>query len=195
MPEHSTFAIILAAGESKRFGSTKQLADYGGESLVLRAVRLAEEVCGDRSVLVAGSDWQRVVAACRPQRGFFVRNDKYASGMSSSIACGIGSVTHTATAVLLMMADQPLVTAAHLNSLIGEWRKAPGDIVVSEYSGIQGPPVIFPAQSFERLMKLEGDRGARSLLIDSDYSITGLEFSAGAVDIDTAEDLAKLTKS
>ncbi len=195
MPEHSTFAIILAAGESKRFGSTKQLADYGGESLVLRAVRLAEEVCGDRSVLIAGSDWQRVVAACRPQRGFFVRNDKYDSGLSSSIACGIGSVAHTATAVLLMMADQPLITAAHLNSLISEWRKAPDDIVVSEYSGVQGPPVIFPARSFERLMRLEGDQGARSLLIDSTYSVSGLEFGAGAVDIDTPEDLDRLRKS
>lgn len=195
MPEYSIFAIILAAGESKRFGSTKQLADYGGEPLVLRAVRLAEEICGDHSVLVAGNDWQRVVIACRPQRGFFVRNDDYDSGISSSIACGVGAVAHTANAVLLMMADQPLIAVGNLNSLIDKWREAPNDIVVSEYSGVQGPPVIFPAHCFDRLMRLEGDQGARALLKDAGYSVSGLAFDEAAVDIDTAEDLAKLTDS
>ena len=195
MPEHSIFAIILAAGESKRFGSTKQLADYDGESLVLRAVRLVEAVCGDRSVLVAGNDWQKVLAACQPQRGFFVRNDKYDSGMASSIACGIGSVAHAAGAILILMADQPLVTAAHLNALVGQWRDAPRDIVVSEYSGVQGPPAVFPAQCFDSLMKLEGDQGARALLRDSEYSVSGIAFDPAAVDIDTPEDLHRLIGS
>ncbi len=195
MPDHSTFAIILAAGESSRFGSTKQLALLHDETLVGRAVRLAEEVCGDRSVLVVGSDWKIVLAACGPQRGFFVRNDNYESGMASSIACGVKSVAHIADAVLLMMADQPLITAEHLNSLLEEWKKAPDDIIVSEYSGIQGPPVIFPENCFDGLMKLEGDQGARSLLSDNRYSVKGLAFDAAAIDIDTPEDLAKLERN
>jgi len=192
MTEHSTFAIILAAGESKRFGSTKQLAEYEGAPLVQRAVRLAEAVCGDHSVLVTGNDWQRVLAACGPQRGFFVRNDKYASGMASSIACGVKSVAHCADAVLLLMADQALITEDHLTSLIHAWHKAPRGIVASEYSRVQGPPVIFPVGCFDSLMNLEGDQGARALLNDSACSVTGIQFDAGEVDIDTPEDLARL---
>ena len=192
MPEHSVFVIVLAAGQSSRFGSTKQLAEFDGESLVARAVRRAEEFCGDRSVLVVGSDWRRVLAACEPQRGFFVRNENYESGMASSIACGIRSVAHVADAVLLLMADQPLITAEHLNSLLGEWKKAADDIIVSEYSGVQGPPVVFPAHCFDSLMRLEGDQGARALLKDSRYSVKGLVFDAAAVDIDTPEDLENL---
>jgi molybdenum cofactor cytidylyltransferase len=195
MPEYSTFAIILAAGESQRFGSTKQLANFGNETLVRRAVRLAYAVCGDNTVLVVGNDWQRVLAACGPQRGIIVRNDEYASGMASSIASGVASVAKTADAVLLLLADQPLITEKHLCSLIDEWHKAPDGIVASEYSDVQGPPVIFPASCFGRLMKLEGDQGARALLNEPDCPLTGIEFGEGAIDIDTPEDLAGLTKS
>ena len=195
MPEYSTFAIILAAGESKRFGSTKQLANFANETLVRRAVRVAEAVCGDDTVLVVGNDWQRVLAACGPQRGIIVRNDEYSSGMASSIASGVASVPESADAVLLLLADQPLVTEKHLRSLIDEWQKAPDDIVASEYSDVQGPPIIFPACCFGRLMKLEGDQGARAILKDSACPVTGIAFGAGAIDIDTPEDLAGLMKS
>lgn len=195
MPEQVQFAIVLAAGQSSRFGSTKQLAKLDGETLVHRALRLAEEVCGDQTVLVIGSNWKTVLAACGPLRGYFVHNDKYGSGMASSIACGVRSVLHSADAVLLMMADQPLITAQHLNSLLSEWQKAPDDIIVSRYSGIEGPPVVFPANCFDSLMKLEGDQGARSLLSGNRYSVKGLAFDAAAIDIDTPEDLAKLERN
>ncbi len=192
MPEHSIFAIILAAGESNRFGSTKQLAQWDGLTLVSRAVRLAESVCGDRSVLVVGNDWQKVLAACGPQLGFFVLNEDYESGIASSIACGVGSAAHTADAVLLLMGDQPLITAQHLDALIAHWRATPEDIVVSEYAGVQGPPAIFPARCFESLSQLEGDQGARSVLSDGRFSVSGISFEAAAIDIDSPEDLANL---
>lgn len=192
VPQQSIFAIVLAAGESSRFGSTKQLSEFEGESLVRRAVRLAEDVCRDHTVLVVGNDWKRVLAACGPQRGFFLRNEEFSSGLASSIACGVRSVAHAANAILLLMADQPLITAAHLDALIAHWSGAPENIVVSEYSGTRGPPVIFPARCFESLSKLQGDRGARSVLSDSRYLVSGIGFDAAAIDIDTPADLAKL---
>ena len=192
MSEYSLFSLILAAGESSRFGSTKQLTKFDGETLVSRTVRLAEDICGERTVLVVGNDWKRVLEACDPLCGFFVYNDNYKSGIASSIVCGINAVAHSADAILLLMADQPLITTQHLKSLISEWRRAQNEIVISEYSGIQGPPVIFPAQCFDNLMKLKGDQGARSLLTNPKFSIRGLAFDAAAIDIDTPEDFAKL---
>ncbi|MEE8344603.1 MAG: nucleotidyltransferase family protein, partial [Woeseiaceae bacterium] len=117
------------------------------------------------------------------------------SGMASSIACGVNSVAHGADAVLLLMADQPLVTAEHLRALINEWLEAPNEIVISEYSDIRGPPVVFPAHCFDSLMKLEGDQGARSGLADTKCPVRGLAFEAAAVDIDTPGDLARLVRN
>ena len=192
MSECSLFSLILAAGESSRFGSTKQLTKFDGEALVSRTVRLAENICGECTILVVGNDWKRVLKACGPLCGFFVYNDNYKSGMASSIVSGINAVAHSADAILLLMADQPLITMQHLQSLISEWRRAQDKIVISEYSGIQGTPVIFPAQWFDDLMKLKGDQGARSLLTNPEFSIRGLAFDAAAIDIDTPEDFAKL---
>lgn len=193
MPEQTVFAIVLAAGASNRFGTSKQLAEFEGEPLVHRALRVAQDACGDRTVLVVGSDWKKVLAACGQKRGFFVRNEQYESGMASSIARGVSSVAHTADAILLLTVDQPLITAEHLNSLISEWYSAPEAIVVSEYSGVQGPPAVFPARCFDSLRKLEGDQGARSLLSNRSYSVRGIALDAAATDIDTPQDLADLS--
>jgi molybdenum cofactor cytidylyltransferase len=195
MPKFSLFSLILAAGESSRFGSNKQLIEFGGETLVNRTVRLAEDICGDRTILVVGNDWERVLDACSPLCGFFVYNDNYKSGIASSIVCGINAVAHSADAILLLMADQPLITSQHLKSLISEWREAQNEIVISEYSSIQGPPVIFPAQCFNNLIKLKGDQGARSLLTNPKFSIRSLTFDAAAIDIDTPEDFKKLKRN
>ena len=153
---------------------------------------LAEDSCGTRTVLVVGHDWEKVLAACGPLQGFFVRNDDYASGIASSIARGVSAIAHCADAVLLLLADQPLITTEHLRSMIEEWLRSPDRIVISEYAGVQGPPVVFPAACFDDLCKLRGDQGARSLVDSGKYEVKGLRFDAAAVDVDTPEDLTKI---
>ena len=186
------FAVVLAAGAARRFGSTKQLAAIDGESLVRRAVRLAEAVCGPRTVLVTGADWRRVFEACGQLRGFLVRNDRYADGMSSSIAAGVRTVEGAADAMLLMLADQPLITESHLENLIGCWSAAPDTIVASGYAGVAGPPAIFPAAFFRELASLEGDAGARAIIAANEERVQRVDFEDAAVDVDRPADLTRL---
>jgi CTP:molybdopterin cytidylyltransferase MocA len=185
------FALVLAAGSGRRFRSSKQLALYHGTALVTRAVRLAEAVCGPRTVLVAGHDWARVVEACRPLQGFFVNNTQHGRGMSSSIACGVGSVAGAADAVLLLLADQPLVTARHLEQLVATWSRARDDVAATSFAETTGPPVIFPGRSFAALGQLRGDRGARELLT-ADHRVHTVRLEDAAMDVDVPEDIDRL---
>lgn len=186
------FAVVLAAGSASRFGSAKQLEPWRGSPLVAHAVRLAESVCGARSILVTGYEWRAVVDACRPLRGFFVNFRGFEAGMATSIACGVRAVAGAADAVLLLLADQPLVTRDHLQQLIARRAASPGDIVASAYGGTRGPPVIFPARTFGRLVQLEGDRGAREILAEEGARVQEVPFADAAVDIDRPEDLRRL---
>lgn len=183
------FAIVLAAGSGSRFGGLKQLARYERTPLVVRAVRIAEAVCGPRSVLVAGHEWRAVVDACRPLRGFFTNNTAYRAGMGGSIACGVKAVREAADAVLLMLADQPLVTVDHLQQLIAARLDSSDCIAVTSFAGTEGPPVIFPRRCFADLGKLEGDQGARVVLERAGGRVRPVRFEPAAVDVDAPEDL------
>lgn len=192
MPVNNIYALVLAAGKSSRFGATKQLEIYEGMSLAARAVRLAEQTCGSRSVLILGNDWQSVAVSCAPLQGFFLVNSEFAAGISTSIAAGMRSIYHVADAVLVILADQPLITAAHLQALVAEWEQNASSIVASCYANTLGPPAIFPRQYFAALAGLEGDKGARKLLETGGDEVRRIIFTDGAVDIDTPDDLRKL---
>lgn len=189
MKEKSVFALVLAAGQSSRFGKTKQLENYLGIPLVTRSVRLAEAVCRQNSVLVAGNDWRRVSDICAPLAGFFVVNPLFAEGLAGSIACGIRSVAEVADATLLLLADQPLITGAHLQLLVDTWQETPASIVASAYAGISGPPVIFPRRDFADLTRLNGDSGARSIIEANKERVKVIAFEPAALDIDRQSDL------
>ena len=192
MPENSLFAIVLAAGSASRYGATKQLAEFNGRPLVCRAARVAESVCARNSVLVVGNDWQKVAAACEPLLGFMVVNDNYAEGIGASLSAGVSSVAEVAGAVLILLADQPLITQGHLQQLIEAWRASPNSIVASAYAGTAGPPVIFPRAYFADLMSLTKDRGARSILGAARDRVLTVRCDDAAIDIDEPGDLDRL---
>ena len=191
MKGKSVFAVVLAAGQSSRFGKTKQLEKYQGIPLVTRSVRLGEAVCGSNTVLVAGNDWQRVTDICAPLAGFFVVNPRFADGLASSIECGIRSVAEVADAVMLLLADQPLITSAHLQVLLDTWQSSRESIVASAYAGTTGPPVIFPRRDFADLIRLSGDRGARSMIDANRERVKVIVFEPAALDIDRQSDLKR----
>ena len=192
MGADDVFAIVLAAGSARRFGTTKQLATLRGQPLAARATRLAESVCGNRVVLVTGNDGARVAAACAPLAGFITVNTDYEAGLSGSIRAGIGAVRPVAAGALLVLADQPLVSTDDLMTLLAKWRRRPGAIVASSYAGTTGPPVIFPRKLFPELAALQGDRGARQVIDEHADLVERVECEAAAVDIDRPEDLERL---
>ena len=132
------FAVVLAAGSASRFGSVKQLAEIDGVPLVHRAVRAATEVCGDRTALIAGHAWKAVSEACVPLPGFLIVNENHADGLGTSIAAAVRSVRHATQAVVVLLADQAMITAQHIQALCDAWSGADDEIVATEYAGKVG---------------------------------------------------------
>lgn len=187
--EKNIVGIVLAAGAASRFGSTKQLAKVDGITMVQKAHGIAVQAFGANTVLVIGHDWQAVYDACQPLQGFLLLNPDYSDGLGNSIAQAVRAVQHTADAVVILLADQVLISVDHVLSLLAAWDGSQDQIVATEYSGIAGAPTLFPRGCFADLATLEGDSGGRHLLSDDRFQLNSLVFDAAAVDIDTPEDL------
>jgi molybdenum cofactor cytidylyltransferase len=191
--DKKVFGVVLAAGAASRFGSTKQLAEIDGTTLVQRSHDVAIDACGSSTVLVVGHDWQAVRDACELAGGFLIVNQEYNSGLGTSIAQAVRSVQHVADAIVVLLADQVLITSEHVRALVAAWDGAHDRIVATAYADTVGAPVLFPSGCFADLAKLEGDSGGRQLLSDERFQVTEIVFEAAAVDIDTPDDLKQIS--
>lgn len=185
-------AVVLAAGRATRFGKTKLLADYAGQPLVRRAAAAACGACPGNTWLVTGYAADAVVAATQGLLVQQVHNPDYAEGMGSSIARGVAACADGADAVIVVLADQPLVREPHLQALIDSWGSGLADIVATAFSGTRGPPVIFGRDYFAALCALQGDTGAKEILRRHADDVDSIACSDAAIDIDTPADLDAL---
>lgn len=180
----SVAAVILAAGASTRLGEAKQLVTLGGERLLERAVRIAREAGLSPVIVVVGARAAEIAATCDLREAQVVRCERWAEGMSQAIRVGITAVAETnAASAVVLTADMPFVTAAHLQALSRRHR----EVRASGYDGRKGVPAHFPRTAFPELQQLEGDSGARELL----QRAQTVELGADALDIDTPESLAE----
>jgi molybdenum cofactor cytidylyltransferase len=186
------YALVLAAGLSRRYGSSKLLEELSGTPLLRHALTAAQAVCPGKVVLVTGHDSEDIVNAASGLADQIVLNGEYRSGIGSSIARGVSHLREVAAAITIMLADQPLVTTAHISQIIEKWSNDPDAIVATRYSGVDGPPVLFGCRYFAQLCELEGDTGARHILLEHRDAVRTVEFEPAAIDIDTPDDLKAL---
>ena len=110
------------------------------------------------------------------------------------MAVGIGSVAAATEAAIIALGDQPRVPDAVLLGLLAAWRGTGAPIVAPRYAGgVRGNPVLFDADLFRELRKLDGDEGARSVILRSADRVRLVDFDVEMpIDVDTPEDLARL---
>jgi len=184
--------IVLAAGCSSRFGTTKLLAKIGDESMIRRVVKSVSSSRVSSVYVVAGHDAARVSQEIIDLCDGIVVNSEYRSGMGSSIASGINSLPANSDGALIVLGDQPLVSPANFDALIEAWSKKRSHAVLSRHAGVLSPPSLFPRSMFPRLESLRGDVGARSSLGVGEYEVVEFDSAWPLTDIDTREDLKKL---
>ncbi len=183
--------LLLAAGGSSRFGSPKVLARYRGESLVRRGAHLLGPRCPGGVFVVVGAASDAVGVALAGEKVALVDNPDWSQGLSTSLVRGVAALPTTADAVLILLCDQPAITAADLDALIAAWRIEPELIAAAGFGDRLGAPVIMPRAFWPQLAALRGDQGARSLL-EWHSEHTAVPMPHAGLDVDTPEDLARL---
>ncbi len=184
--------IVPAAGKSERFGANKLLQSLHGKPLLRHALESARKANVGEICLVTGQDAAQIVEAAGDLADQIIHNSDYASGIGSSIARGVSACRDTSDAVLLLLADQPLVTDSHLRRMVEAWSGSVDEIVATSYDDTIGPPVLFPTGAFDDLTALAGDNGGKAILTDDRFQLRELGFTPAGRDVDTPEDLRTL---
>lgn len=189
-------AIVLAAGSASRMGKLKQLLPYAGRTFVSHAVQQAVTAGLAPIVVVVGAEADAVRSSVAALPVEIAQNERWQLGMGSSISVGIRQLQETPTysaGVGILLADQPLVAAEHLQEMRRLLYTGKAPIVAAEYGGTLGVPAFFKRELFGVLADLSPDAGARHLLRDSGFDVTAFPLPEAAMDIDTPADFEALS--
>jgi molybdenum cofactor cytidylyltransferase len=170
-------AVILAAGRSRRMGTTNKLqSDVSGRPMLARVADAALSSPARPVVVVTGHDADAVRATLEGRAVRFVHNGRYAEGMGSSLAAGIRALGPGLAGALICLGDMPWLP-----------------ICVPVHAGQRGHPVLFAARYFPELEELRGDSGARQLLAQHADQVCAVPVNDPGVilDVDTPESLRR----
>ena len=190
-------ALILAAGEGRRFGGPKALVELDGELLVDRAARVARESGCDPVVVVLGASADEVVRSAVLEHAVVVVNDGWDEGIGSSLRCGLAALgDQHATAAVVLLVDQPGVGTETVRRLVDAWHDGAAAVAAS-YGGAARNPVLLDASIWAGVCATaHGDVGARAWLREHADEVVAVACDdlGSDADIDTVADLQRLTE-
>jgi molybdenum cofactor cytidylyltransferase len=191
-------AVLLAAGEGRRMGGvSKPLIRLQGVPLISRQLVALSGAGVDEVVVVTGHARQAVEDHVR---GFVVtlaHNEAHADGLQGSVRVGLAALSGSFDAVIVALADQPLIGATDLTELIGAFKKRPaGHVVVPVVNGQRGNPVMLDDVALTRILAGDTNVGCR-LLIEREPELVHAHETANirfVTDLDTVEDVQALAQ-
>jgi len=187
--------IILAAGNSSRLGRPKQLLPYLNKSLLCNAVEQSLLVPESMVLVVTGASKEIVESELPSDKILVQHNANWQTGMASSIKTGVSELLMrypALDALLITVCDQPFLNTEIMTSLIEEFTTSTKNIVASAYNDTLGTPVLFSKKYFNTLQQLEGQEGAKKIIMKDAEDVASVSFPAGGIDIDTHEDYCNL---
>jgi molybdenum cofactor cytidylyltransferase len=189
-----TGLIILAAGSSSRLGKPKQNLVFQGSTLLQRSLKAAIAADCQKVLVVLGANVSEIEPTIKNEPIQIIYNPDWEAGMSSSISCGLAALLKTnpeMKAVILMLCDQPFADTAIINQLI-QASANNKHLVACNYNGTIGVPALFDKSHFEELLVLQGNEGAKKLLLKYTDEVYTVPFPLGMIDIDTIGDYERL---
>lgn len=187
--------IILAAGASTRMGTPKQLLMYKGRSLVRHTVEVALASMCRPVVVVTGANAEIMKPELLDLPIKVVENQQWSKGMSSSIRVGLEGLKSFADnldAAVILLCDQPFVSAQLINQILAKYLLTGLPIVACEYAQTLGVPALFSHVLFPELSALQDSVGAKQIIKKYFPSVASVSFPEGKIDIDIPLDYENL---
>ena len=192
-------AVVLAAGESKRMGQTKQLLEWEGRTILQQVLENLSRSRVDEVILVLGHEADRIIQKVDTHKVKVVINRNYKEGMITSIQQGLAKLHDKVEAFFIVLADQPAVGPEVFERLISEFRRVTPSksIVLPGFCGRRGHPALFSEKYRQEALRLKGDVGFRQVLQEHPEEILTVEVETDSIlqDIDTPEDYRKQSKT
>jgi molybdenum cofactor cytidylyltransferase len=184
--------VVLAAGEGRRFGGTKQLEVLEGKPLAQHAIDAVTGAGVDELLVITGHEAEEVESALElPGNGRFVRNPAYRDGQATSLAAAFHEVDDDSEATVVLMADQPGITAGDVSALVDRFRATRRQIVRLRFTDGPGPSLL-SREIYAEAGHLHGDVGARVLIASHPEWVEEVLVDRPAPrDIDTPHDLER----
>ncbi|HEX2159536.1 MAG TPA: nucleotidyltransferase family protein [Actinomycetes bacterium] len=186
--------VVLAAGGSTRMGRPKQLADLDGRPLLAHVLAAVATAPVDRVVVALGGAAGEVLDRVDLGRAEPLVVEGWAEGMGHVLASTLAQAGDGWEAVVVLLGDQPLVTAGAVARLVEAWRAGAGPAVTATYGGRPGHPKLFDRRLLPDLLGLTGDTGARDLLAAHPDRVHRVEVGdlGSDADIDVEADLDRV---
>jgi len=187
--------LILGAGGSSRLGQAKQLLSFGVSTMLNRIVDVALQSKVGNIYLVLGASYDEVKASIKDTSVHVIHNKNWEKGLSTSIVAGVNEILQQAPStqgILIMLGDQILILPTHINQVVQVFLAEKCDIVYADYKSDYGPPAIFGIKTFNELLSLEMDQGAKKIIKSGMYKIKSVNIPEGKYDIDTTSDYEQI---
>lgn len=195
MADSADLAIaVLAAGRSERFGALDKLAaKFRGKPLGLHVTDTLAGINSAHQLVIVANEQHPCSEGWRAAGFKTVLNDKAHLGIGTSVALAASlALASGSGALLICLADMPLVPLSHFQALVGAaWRLGADGIVASTNGDSMMPPACFRQNRIEALSQIAGDEGARTLLREAEQMACAPQL---LVDIDRLDQLAHLSK-
>jgi molybdenum cofactor cytidylyltransferase len=157
-------------------------------------VRRAVEAGLDPVFVVVGHQADRVHDAIAPLKCQAVFNPNYSAGVNSSLKVGIQAVGETqAVAAVVILADMPFVTSEMIATLVTQYRQSTAPLVVSDYEGVNAPPILYDRSLFHELATSEGEGCGKHVVKRHKDEALRVDWPQDALaDLDVPEDVERL---
>jgi molybdenum cofactor cytidylyltransferase len=184
------WAIVLAAGESRRMGSPKMILPYEGMTIIEKVLEhvLASDV--EKVVTVLGSHKEEVLEVIGKLPVLHCYNSNYKNGMLSSVKCGFEYLPGDFTAALVFLGDQPMAETSVINKMINVYKESGKGILVPVFENKRGHPLMADKKYRDEIMHLDEPDGLRGLLRNhpDDLLEVNTENPSVLKDIDTEDE-------